>query len=277
MKIVAILVDSDYAICFQFNSNRTWETVRLQGERTHCIEDRGIFPILQEINEQLNAESELSDVHFYVLYADDAKHLKDSFSKTFQDFGCNRFEYRSLQILHNSITPAVANDALDTAHILSAKNDLWLKEFLLPLLLAEEKVSPIKNNTVTVSDNSADVIASLRSSLAEKEAEIENLRVQLNKVRLPNMEHLLTYLPMFYRNFFGTVRPDELALLAGTYKIPKIESPFPEPSADTIATIRQRFNQLPENDRECVINWCRTLTHRLSLRPEMRNLIKKKS
>ena len=277
MKIVAILVDSDYAICFQFNSNRTWETVRLQGERTHCIEDRGIFPILQEINEQLNAESELSDVHFYVLYADDAKHLKDSFSKTFQDFGCNRFEYRSLQILHNSITPAVANDALDTAHILSAKNDLWLKEFLLPLLLAEEKVSPIKNNTVTVSDNSADVIASLRSSLAEKEAEIENLRVQLNKVRLPNMEHLLTYLPMFYRNFFGTVRPDELALLAGTYKIPKIESPFPEPSADTIATLRQRFNQLPENDRECVINWCRTLTHRLSLRPEMRNLIKKKS
>lgn len=277
MKIVAILVDSDYAICFQFGSTKVWEAVRLQGERTHCIEDRGILPILQEINELLNAEGELSDVHFCVLYADDAKHLKDSFSKTFQDFGCNRFEYRSLQTLCDSITPAVANDTLDTAHILSAKNDLWLKEFLLSLLLVKEKESSMQSNTIAVGDNSADVIASLRISLAKKEAEIENLRAQLNKVPLPNMEHLLTYLPMFYRNFFGTIRPDELALLAGTFRIPKIESPFPEPSADTVATLRQRFNQLPENERECVVNWCRSLTHRLSLRPEMRNLIEKKS
>ena len=83
------------------------------------------------------------------------------------------------------------------------------------------------------------------------------------------MEHLLTFLPAFYRNFFGTVRPDELALLAGTLQVPALPSPYHDPSPDTVHVLRKRFLNLPIGEQTRVLDFCRQLTHRLDVRPEM--------
>lgn len=120
----------------------------------------------------------------------------------------------------------------------------------------------------------------LKSFYAERqkhEAQIQKLQEQLHALQLPSMEehllNLLTYLPAFYRNFFGTVRPDELALLAGTLHVPAVPSPFPDPSPNTVHALRKRFMSLPADEQARVLGFCRQLTHRLEVRPEMADLL----
>lgn len=106
-------------------------------------------------------------------------------------------------------------------------------------------------------------------------AENQQLRSQLATQERSGLEQLLVFLPVIFRNFWSVVRPDELALLAGTFQVPNIPSPYPEPSADTITTLKQRFLQLSEHQQASIIGFCRELQHRLEIRSEMRDLMKR--
>ena len=273
MKMIyAILADIDYAICFRLNMEQTWELVLVKGERNHCIEDGGIFPILQEVNELIHDEAKFENVHFYLLYADDAKYLEKNFAEDCQKFDCKNFQSKSLQAMCDAAGSTVVGNAPDAANILSAKNDNWLKEFLMPLLMTPTKVPAMQASDTAPSHNTSDTIANLRSELAQKEASVAQLQARINALQLPGVEHLLVYLPAIYRNFWGVVRPDELALLAGTLEAPHIPSPYPDPSPDTVVMLKRRFLSLPELDRERVLGFCRELPHRLDVRSEMREL-----
>lgn len=103
--------------------------------------------------------------------------------------------------------------------------------------------------------------------------ENRELRDQLARLDRPAMESLLVYLPVIYRNFWGTVGPDELALLAGLLEVPVIPSPCPEPSTATVAAMKKRFLQLPEQERASLIAFCSQLPYQLTVRAEMRALL----
>lgn len=101
-------------------------------------------------------------------------------------------------------------------------------------------------------------------------AENRQLRAQLAQLKPPTLESLLVFLPIIYRHFWASIRPDELALLAGTLNVPPIPSPCPEPTADTILVMKQRFLNLPETERQCLVTFCRQLPHSLNPRTEMK-------
>lgn len=103
--------------------------------------------------------------------------------------------------------------------------------------------------------------------------ENRELRDQLARLDRPAMESLLVYLPVIYRNFWGTVRPDELALLAGLLDVPVIPSPYPEPGAAVVAVMKKRFLQLPEQERASLIAFCHQLPYHLTVRAQMRALL----
>jgi hypothetical protein len=103
--------------------------------------------------------------------------------------------------------------------------------------------------------------------------ENRELRDQLVRLDRPAMESLLVFLPVIYRNFWGTVRPDELAQLAGLLEVPVIPSPCPEPSVATRLAMKKRFLQLPEQERASLIAFCRQLPYQLTVRAEMRALL----
>ncbi len=101
------------------------------------------------------------------------------------------------------------------------------------------------------------------------------LRSQLAQQTSLPMESLLIFLPIIYRNFWSSVRPEELAALAGTLQIPSIPSPYREPDAGQISIMRGRFLQLPEHERTALLDFCRRLPYRLSVRREMRDLLER--
>ncbi len=109
--------------------------------------------------------------------------------------------------------------------------------------------------------------------LAALKRENQQLRTRLAQCTSPDLESLLVYLPIIFRRFWASVQPAELALLAGCLDVPHIPSPYPEPSADTIQAMKQRFLSLPRSDQQRLADFCRQLPYKLDVRPEMRGVL----
>lgn len=115
-------------------------------------------------------------------------------------------------------------------------------------------------------------LARMGRELEQMRAEKAVLEDELKLLRLPDVEHLLVYLPAIYRNFWSVVRPYEVAMLAGTFRPITVPSPFPDPTPDTVLAMKQRLKAMAPADRDKILAFCRGLPHHLHVRPEMRDL-----
>lgn len=90
---------------------------------------------------------------------------------------------------------------------------------------------------------------------------------------VPSLEALLEFLPVIFRNVWGQVRAEEVAILARSSEAPTIPSPCPEPSAREIEIGRERLARLPEDERGRIRIACQALMqrHPLAVRAEMRD------
>lgn len=113
-----------------------------------------------------------------------------------------------------------------------------------------------------------------KSEMAQLRAENKLLRAQLAQGSPMSLEQLVAFLPVIYRNFWNSVSPADLALLAGSLKIPQISSPCPEPAEEVISMMKQRLIAMPQQERDRIIEYCRQLPFKLSMRPEMRYFFK---
>ncbi len=107
--------------------------------------------------------------------------------------------------------------------------------------------------------------------------ENRQLREELARVQKPSIQQLLVFLPLIYRNFWGTVRPHDLALLAGELDVPQIPSPCPEPGSETLSRLRREFLALPATEQLRLVIFCQGLPYPLTVRPEMRAFLEKKN
>lgn len=83
------------------------------------------------------------------------------------------------------------------------------------------------------------------------------------------MSQLTTLLPGLYKNFWSSISPSDLALLAGTTEIPQISSPIHEPTDAVIQTLKKRILALHRSQKEQLRELCRQLPRQFDIRPEM--------
>lgn len=102
----------------------------------------------------------------------------------------------------------------------------------------------------------------------------ENKQLRERKKRAPvSMDLLSLYLPIIYHNFWNTVRPDHLAVLAGSTHVPVIPSPYEEPDGWMVLDMKQRFLQLSNQDRASIMAFCHQLPYQLKVRRSMQVLL----
>lgn len=267
-----------------------WQLRRLKGEA--CIELRGKQPLLQllqELSDQINAENALADVHVHLIYGRETVDMLKSAPQDLLQMQCKTWQMLQLEPLLSRAQahkpcPAVQSFLTHLDDKGCATLD-WTRQVLLPIVsstffytdhavVAElERVRQTwQAQTEQARHAHEETLESLRAERQNHEAQIQLLQQQVQALQLPSVEHLLTFLPAFYRNFFGTVRPDELALLAGTLQVPTLPSPFPDPSPNTVYALRKRFLSLPPGEQGRVLNFCRQLPHALDARVEMKDL-----
>lgn len=256
-----------------------WHLHRLKGEA--CIALRGRQPfqsLLQELSEQINAAQALAGVHIHVFYGQETVDVLKQAPQDLLQLGCQTWQMLQIGPLMaraQAHTPCPVEQPF-LIHLDGPGQAAlaWVRQVLLPIVsstffyIDRAVVSELEQARQTHEET----LESLRAERKSYEAQIQLLQQQVLALQLPNMEHLLTYLPAFYRNFFGTVRPDELALLAGTLQVPALPSPYPDPSPNTVHMLRKRFMSLPDDEQARVLGFCRQLTHRVEVRPEMVDL-----
>ena len=272
MKI-AIFVQHHKVACFSSDATGTWARQRIKGELLIDIKPSktALEPILAYLSDRFNQEHALRDMEVHLLYGQaDIAAVADA-PHSPRALHCNTWQILRLEPLLERA--AVASGVTPTQPL--EGDDKWLKIVLLPILTSTFAYS---NNAFQVEEARArqaheDTMESLRAEAQARQQEVAQLQARIHALQLPGVEHLLVYLPAIYRNFWGVVRPDELALLAGTLTVPDVPSPYPDPSPDTVIALKRRLLQLPELDRERVLGFCRALPHRLDVRPEMRDLL----
>ena len=111
------------------------------------------------------------------------------------------------------------------------------------------------------------------NELNQLRRENKHLREQVKKRTTASLDLLTLYLPIIYHNFWNTVRPEELAMLAGSTHIPVIPSPYHEPDGWQVLDMKQRFLQLNDQDRASNVAFCHQLPYQLKVRRSMQMLL----
>lgn len=272
MKL-AIFVQHQKVVCYSCNAAGLWAHQRIKGENSVDIPPGKAAATLQQVlkdqSDRINQQHDLRDVELHLLYGlGDVEAMADV-PKVLSSLHCSTWQILRLEPLLERA--AVARGITPPAPL---EDEKWLKAVLLPILTSTFAYSnkAFQAEEARARHEHEDTMESLRADVQIKHQEVAQLQARINALQLPGVEHLLVYLPAIYRNFWGVVRPDELALLAGTLEVPNIPSPYHEPSANTVLMLKRRFESLPELDRERVLGFCRALPHRLDVRSEMRDL-----
>jgi hypothetical protein len=270
MKI-AIFIQNNKVLCYSCDIDSHWSHRSIKGE--YCAElehdkSKALALILREFSDRLNLEQALGNVKVHLLYGQaDVGTLAD-IPKVLAELRCCTWQILRLEpmLARAALVYGVLPQALES-------NDQWLND-VLPILDSTFSYSSkaFAAEKARVKHAHKDTMDSLGADELAKQLEVTQLQARINALQLPNIEHLLVYLPAIYQNFWGVVTPDDLALLAGTLTVPRIQSPYPEPSPETVIMLKRRFLKLPVLERERVLDFCLELQHRLEVRVGMRDL-----
>lgn len=119
----------------------------------------------------------------------------------------------------------------------------------------------------------AEHTAAHEQSLATLRLDIHRLNLRLLDQDSQPIHQLLPFFSLFFREFWGKIRPDELAMLLGLKDVPQIASVYHEPSGEALAILRRDWSVLPEASRMLLLGWVKKLSLSWDVRPEMRKVL----
>lgn len=253
---------------------QNWENVCLKGEASNSVEnEKDIDALLESLNTRINQRSQLANVELGILYGADDIGCLTKISEQLAKYGCTSWQLMHWEKLQKHAALIEYPADLENAHL----NETWLVNVLLPLLenaLSDaERVRLRKREAEQNAAHAADKAKTeeaLRQEILALESHVVVLEQKLQSMNRYDLSDMLVFLPALYRNFWSQMTPNNVALLAGTYDVPQIPSPFPEPDQHTLMQLKQKLQKLPEEHRSKLADFCRQLPHTLDIRPEMR-------
>lgn len=264
-KIYVVLVLPQKAAVF-CREGSAWATHPTYGEEWVALGGaRSLETMLDELNYHVN-DSDLSRVGVRLLYHEDAVQHLQGLSAQLHRLRCRHWQVLPLRAACQfaGIPPGAAEGESELA-------EATVRRRLLPALQAlfEDAGAALRQARERAEGEHEEALQALAAEKAALALQVAELQQQVDALRLPDVERLLTLLPAIYRNVWGSIGPHDLALLAGGLRVPDIPSPFPDPSGDTLVALQRRLRRLPLADQQQLQAFCRHLPHRLQVRAEM--------
>jgi hypothetical protein len=241
-----------------------WQTVLLKGERR--LPATGGWPgILGEIDGEMHRQDKLARAELHFVYEQAAAAQVAEAMGALPAFGCSTWQVLRAEPLMQRAGGLTGADMDD--------EQVW-HERLLPLLERAFFYGSITPAAKSPADKDAQhelALQDLRAEIARLSHEKEGLELRLGALRQADMNSLLSFLPVLYRNFWSGCSPADLALRAGLLETPAVASPYQEPGIDTIAAKRRQLASLKPAQREELRSFCRQHFGHLEVRYEMRD------
>ncbi len=264
------LVIEPHRVAFFQRTLSDWQTSSLSGEQGWLSTEAGmgdpLFRRLQALNGRINSVHQLSRCAIWVLCAEAAYPQLTELARHLDEMLCRQWQLLQLEPL-----------LLNAAAILPGERDdiQWLQEVLLPqaALRLQDVLGNIEETVEPARVQKEQDLNRLRQEILQLQLEKSELKASLTVAMQPESEQLLSFLPVIFENFWSSLSPADVALLCGQLTIPEIPSPYPEPAADTVHTMKRRFLALPLAEREKIVRWCQSLSHPLRVRNAFRDLL----
>lgn len=271
-RVFALMAFDTECALYELRADR-WLPLRVEGEEWHRFKgEESYFKLIDGLSGVINRSDGLQSAQVYWLVDHLCATAVGAALPLLLKNGCANWQILRWEILlqramkSSKLRPATARDAE------------WLGSTVLPMLhhaYGTGHVDGMQENERSSNTSMGQVTDRLVVDIRQLQLEKAELQAQVEALRLPNIEHLIVFLPAVFRNFWGRVRPDELGLLAGTLRMPNIPSPFPDPGPETVASLKRRLLKLPPLERDRVIEFSLQLveSHGLEVRQEMRDLL----
>lgn len=244
-KQITMLMHHSKISCFSKEANK-WESFRLKGEEEIAT---SLSEALEILNDSLGLSTQLQTVSVLILSANSSQDDVIEGINSYQRLSGSDWQFIKLDLLRN-----ISGFKLKDARL----------EELPKALLSFDMTSTDQLDVLSQqADKMKDTLQSLQQEKMRLKAEIQSLQ------GVP-MDYLVTFLPAIYKHFWSIIRPDELAILAGSLEAPAIPSPYSEPSKDTVLTLRKKLKALPESEQLRIKEFCHSLEHPLNIRNEMK-------
>lgn len=272
------LVLFDSAILFEYLDN-SWQVCPINGENSNSLRhDNAAASIAEELDMHVNATARLRDIELTVIYDKNASSQIPHLSASLVKLQSENWQLFAWQLIIRLLNNSNAISPRD-----KPKCDIeYLSQEILPFIdslafgkaqydkaSAEYDEYDIDNSDAVAIEHKKLDVASNR----ELQDEVKRLQHQANALQAISMQKIITFMPAIYQNFWHVVKPSDIGLLVGSYDVPAIPSPFPEPTIDTIHIMKKQFLALPKQDQRQIIEFCQQLTYPLSIRQEFKAII----
>ncbi|WEI23746.1 hypothetical protein PYR74_07200 [Acinetobacter bereziniae] len=225
-----------------------WSIVPIKGEDTfiHHDDQSNVKTVLDETNQYLNLDDDLASVEVSILYTN-SNWLNETITQL------HAFKNIHVQVLNFSNLVDYACKSLNVSRP-EILNLTWIAQSILPLtslqnswkehqklldaihLQEQLALSQQQENHNQIQIDFSHKLAELQKERQKLQIELRQIQQQLASVQRPNLENLLSFLPSIFKNFWNTVRPDELANIAGLLDVPQVPSPYHNPSITAVRT-----------------------------------------
>ncbi len=266
------LLDDEIQVYKSINQT-VWDILPIHGEESFLHHHRKdcLKTILQECSQRLNLDTKLENVTVNILYTVQSyswliealvqlEHLENKQVQILQFQ--NLVEYVRKSLMQEITIPL--NPTLITQYILplTCLDNSWQEHQNLVNSLAVQKQiqqEQLQLEEQQAQSDFAEQLSKLQLEKQKLQIEIKDMQQKLAMVQRPNLENLLSYLPSVFKNFWNTIRPDELANIAGLLDVPVIPSPYYSPTTAAVQAKKRRFLALETNEQQQIVEFCRQL------------------
>lgn len=287
-QMLAICIFDEYIQVFKGSDNKTFEQVLIKGE-THYYHDNqsnNLKELLNECDSRLNLDNHLVDVNFSIIYTQENIH----FIQPLLTFLLNYFHNKHLSLF---VWQDLYDYAINHTDGEAEVNSEWIIQSILPLtnlsyvykqyqdllnafnLQQQNQALQLAQDKEQAEQDFAQQYAKLQQDKLALQTELKTLNEKIAQRQQPNLEHLLSFLPNIFKNFWQTVPPTELANLAGLLDVPNVPSPYLNPSNSAVQVKKRQFQALDIAEQQRMIGFCRELrkSYHLTVHLEFQPLI----
>ena len=268
---------------------QTWTVMNIKGELalTHHSDIKSISEVLKECNERLNIESNLMHVTIYVLYTPKMYIWLQEVLQQILRLGNqqvhilpwnNLVEYAQKNSVIPFVFPLSQSVIMENILPLTSLDISWHQYQNLLKSLDQQhelKKEQFEQEEQNLNIHLSEQFAQLEAEKQKLILEVQHAQQRVMALQRPDLESLLSFLPSIFKNFWNTVRPDELANIAGLIDVPKVQSPYHNPSLAAVQAKKRQFQALVDTEKAQIINFCRQLKqdYNLKIHLEFQTLI----
>lgn len=273
-SVYSLLLIDKHATIFKKNG-QGWVNECISGESWHSLSSSSeLVQLITKFNRKVNSDFQLNNMVLTVIYDNDFSEKISDLASILHEFKCEEWQLISYAML------AKHAQAKDGYQSFSSLDQSWIITVLLPVLynrhhtyLISEELGNRDNQERKIGCHE-EKEKRLSEELNKLRLQIQSLKLQVNIQHKLDLEQLFCFLPLFYKDVWTIINPEQIALLSGNLITQiNIKSPYREPDKSTLLVLKKQFVRLSNQQQTNIIDFCLRIEHPLEVRREMQSFL----